>query len=176
MIQAGDELGRTQKGNNNAYCQDNELNWIDWSNLDEHSDNLSGFLSRLLDIRRSHEALSSPNYIHPPHTSDSVGIEWLNGDGQPMREEHWQEHHNYVLGYRVSSPDQEASRTSTLVIFNNSHKPQQFKVPGKDLTWEWLLDTTDEQGMPTERQVDSRQKIQLNERSVSILRTVEQLG
>ena len=92
MILAGDELGRSQQGNNNAYCQDNELNWIDWQAADERGSDLNAFVTLLLKVRREHPVLSHPTYIHSPHQPDSASIQWLNSDGQEMREEHWQEH------------------------------------------------------------------------------------
>ena len=88
-----------------------------------------------------------------------------------MREEHWQEHHNYLLGYLLSSPGDDQSRISVLVIFNNSSQQQTFIVPNSEskLRWHWLVDTHQETGAPRTQQVAAGESLNIEERSVAIL-------
>lgn len=176
MILAGDEVGRSQQGNNNAYCQDNELNWLDWPNADEQSSNLREFVALLLRLRAEFPIFSHPNYLHSPHKPDSADIQWLNSDGREMREEHWQEHHNFLLGYFLSSPVENFSRWQLLVIFNNSHETQEFVLPAgrsdpeqEQYRWRWLLDTTQENGVPRKASMEIVKKLQIEARSVAII-------
>ena len=176
MILAGDELGRSQQGNNNAYCQDNELNWIDWPSLGKHSEDLNAFVTLLLKLRADYRILSHPSYIHPPHRPESYDIKWLNSDGLEMREEHWQEHHSFLLGYLLTGPHDEQSRVTLLVIFNNSTQQQEFQLPDYQaesgesaLCWRWLVDTIQERGIPERPSAASGEKLNIDERSVAIL-------
>jgi glycogen operon protein len=89
MLLAGDELGRTQRGNNNAYCQDNEISWVDWDQPDEA---FLGFVRQLLALRRNSSALSRPFGLGPrgmapigtPGYEDRGSIQWFNVDGTPI--------------------------------------------------------------------------------------------
>ena len=85
MLTAGDELGRTQRGNNNAYSQDNDITWLDWANADE---TLIEFMGQLTRLRRSHRALTEDRFLTgaPPDIPDAL---WLHADGQAMRPEDW---------------------------------------------------------------------------------------
>ena len=176
MILAGDELGRSQLGNNNAYCQDNELNWIDWQSLDDRALELKAFVTLLFTLRKSHPVLNHPSYIHPPQKPESVNIQWLNSDGMEMREEHWQEHHHYLLGFLASSPGENQTRAAILVIFNNSTQTQQFQLPAyttksgePNHCWHWLVDTFQETGVPQWPPAEHGQNLEIEERSVAIL-------
>ncbi len=176
MIQSGDELFRSQQGNNNAYCQDNAINWIDWAKLPAEAAQLQAFITNTIKIRREHPVLSSAEYIHTSDVDvdDGLGIEWLNGDGQPMREEHWQEHHNYVLGYLLSNAEADGVKQYTLVIFNNSRQPRHFILPPRQSEWQWLLDTSKESGIPDISALTGGEKLLLEERSVKIFCNCEQ--
>jgi isoamylase len=176
MLQAGDELGRSQLGNNNAYCQDNALSWIDWQQVDNKAYQLTKFVTLLLKLRRDYPILSHYSYIHPPNDPDGQTIQWLNSDGREMREEHWQEHHNFLLGYLLASPVGEQSRVAVLVIFNNSMERQEFQLPTfqakpvePEYPWHWLVDTNQEDGVPQKVSAAHGDKLQIEERSVAIL-------
>ncbi|MFT5162715.1 MAG: isoamylase [Alteromonadaceae bacterium] len=173
MLTAGDESGRTQQGNNNAYCQDNAINWIDWSNSDPaaNSTDMQAFVSLLLKVRREHPVLHHQNYIHTQQTPNDATLVWLNSDGQPMRDEHWQEHHNQQLGYLLSGPIEDAKRSYVLVIFNASDKQHRFYLPNDNTGrgWQWLVDTTQSTGTPLSEQLGSEATISLPARSVNVL-------
>ncbi len=168
MLQAGDELGRSQQGNNNAYCQDNEISWIDWSQTDKE---LHGFVARLIQLRKDYPVLSHRNYIHPPVKASGENIQWLNSDGEPMREEHWQEHHNFLLGYLASSFGEDNSAVYLLVIFNNSQKAETFQLPSYQPVqrWKCLIDTQQLNGVPVVSEFEVGEQVQVAARSVSIL-------
>ena len=90
MLCGADELGRTQRGNNNAYCQDNELSWHDWE-LDERREALVSFTKQLIQIRREHPALRRRKFFQgrPIRGTDIKDIIWLCPDGQEMSDEDW---------------------------------------------------------------------------------------
>lgn len=93
-----------------------------------------------------------------------------------MREEHWQEHHSFLLGYLLTGPHDEQSRVTLLVIFNNSTQQQEFQLPDYQaesgesaLCWRWLVDTIQERGIPERPSAASGEKLNIDERSVAIL-------
>jgi glycogen operon protein len=176
MILAGDELGRSQQGNNNAYCQDNELNWVDWRAAAEGGSDLNAYVTLLLKVRRDYPVLGHPQYIHSPQQPDGESIQWLNADGQEMREEQWQDHHANLLGYLLTGRSADHTHGSLLVVFNASARQQQFQLPDfqskKDQSaqgWQWLVDTNRENGVPKTIHLAAGEKLQINERSVAIL-------
>ncbi|WP_239017257.1 glycogen debranching protein GlgX [Seongchinamella sediminis] len=168
MLLAGDELGRSQQGNNNAYCQDNEINWLDWERLGPEGAELRAFVSRLLWIRRQYPVLSHRHYIHQPAAAGEESIRWLNSDGREMRDEHWQEHHNFLLGYWLTGND----RASVLVVFNNGSEQEQFLLPSltgaHNESWQCLLDSRFATGEPASPRVAAAQAVAIGERSVAI--------
>ncbi|TDG14921.1 glycogen debranching enzyme GlgX [Seongchinamella unica] len=144
MLLAGDELGRSQQGNNNAYCQDNRINWIDWEASGEQGAALTAFTRKLLFLRQHFPVLQADVYRHLPDDPHDDSIQWLNGDGKLMREEHWHEHHNRLLGYLLTETSAHASAVPRflLVIFNADRSTAEFTVPespGGD--WRLFADT-----------------------------------
>ncbi len=99
MLLAGDEMGRTQRGNNNAYCQDNEICWVDW-NLRPEDRELCEFVRRLTRLRRRHPVFRRGEYFHghPDGHGEVKGITWLTPDGHEMSDEAWQHSHARCLG------------------------------------------------------------------------------
>lgn len=174
MLQAGDERNRSQQGNNNAYCQDNSLNWIDWSDDSQPTTELIAFVIFLLKLRRDFSVLNSPDYIHQPPGSEVIGIAWLNSDGQKMRDEHWQDHHSFVLGYMLSTRGTDNKIHYLLIIFNNASESQEFKLPESYTKnqWQWLVDTELESGIPERPCIPHNDTLKILHRSVAILSTV----
>ena len=95
MLLAGDEQGHSQQGNNNAYCQDNALTWLDWQNADE---NLTAYVSALIALRKKIPALSQDRWW----SENSEDVEWLDERGQPMRSERWENGSQQWLQIRLS--------------------------------------------------------------------------
>ncbi len=172
MLQAGDERNRTQRGNNNAYCQDNLISWTDWSDNDPFNPQLTRYVAHLLKIRRDYPVLSARNYIHQPLGAVKRSIMWLNSDGQEMNEKHWQEHHSFVLGYMLSETDG-TTQKHILVIFNNSLTACDFNLPICDTIqpWCWLLNSALQSGIPDLIEVPCDKPVRVAERSVVILCT-----
>lgn len=180
MLVAGDELGRTQKGNNNAYCQDNEMSWIDWQNIDEE---LIEFTSRLIHFRLEHPVFCRKKWFQ--HKSikgkDVTDIEWFLPEGEPMTEVHWTSTYAKSLGIFLSG-DQLGAQTdkgenivddSFFVVFNSHHEPVVFKLPDDRWgpSWIKLIDTYygsfDTEG---KTEVKAGENIEIKERSIILLK------
>jgi isoamylase len=103
MLLAGDEMGRTQQGNNNAYCQDNAVSWVDWS-LDEDRQTLLAFTQRMLALRQAHPVFRRRDFFQgrPLHGSSVRDIVWLKPDGSEMSDEDWRNGHARALGVFLS--------------------------------------------------------------------------
>ncbi|MCB8839651.1 glycogen debranching protein GlgX [Aurantimonas sp. VKM B-3413] len=102
MLVAGDEFGRTQGGNNNAYCQDNPVTWLDWQKAD---DSLASFVGRLSALRRARPALSADRFLtgEPANGTDMPDVVWLAESGEAMAEADWNEAARHLLGMSVSA-------------------------------------------------------------------------
>ena len=118
MLVAGDELGRTQQGNNNAYCQDNELSWVDWD-LRHWQRELLGFTSEVIRLRRAHLVFSRKYFFSGTAAEDGQpkDLTWLRGDGQEFTETDWHFSDNRLIGMYLSGDlrtrDARAGRRST---------------------------------------------------------------
>jgi glycogen operon protein len=143
MLLAGDELGRTQRGNNNAYCQDNDISWVDWQ-LDADKERLLAFTQELIQLRKRHPALRRRTY---PKPSD---VAWLTPQGGEMTEGDWKLPFArclgmLLLGDRVAERDASGAPIEDddlLVLVNAHHEPIDFRLP--DDGWQALLDTAGE--------------------------------
>nr|WHW29816.1 putative glycogen debranching protein GlgX [uncultured bacterium] len=144
MLLAGDEFGRSQQGNNNSYCQDNEINWLDWSNMEIEGQELVVFTRRLLQLRRLFPVLQASAYRHLPDDPHDDSIQWINSDGKAMRDEHWHERDAQVLGYLLTEKGEHAENLPRfmLVLFNASDIEQDFTLPvGRTDVWRCIIDT-----------------------------------
>ena len=158
MLLAGDEICRTQRGNNNAYCQDNEISWIDW-HLTEPKQKLLAFVQRLVALRREHPVFRRRHFFQgrPIHGTGVKDILWLNPDGREMTEEEWNQHHARCLGVYLAgeglTETDERGRPITdanfLVLFNAHHEEIPFTLPRLAGGSRWLsvLDTAYEEGL-----------------------------
>ena len=134
MLLMGDELGRTQHGNNNAYCQDNELSWIDWSSADR---DLTGLVGRLIALRREREALRQARYLHGETTGSGLpDVTWLAPEGRAMTSEDWREPHRKCLGLLLAGDG-----PTLALLVNAAERDQPFVLPAT--TWRILIDTVD---------------------------------
>ncbi|WFP17212.1 glycogen debranching protein GlgX [Citricoccus muralis] len=134
MITAGDELGRSQSGNNNAYCQNNELSWTDWPRLLENpaAQTMHALTRRMIRLRRAF--LADQPYTYP--SRDSGHMMWFNADGEPMTQQEWESPSVRVLQQLIGIP---GGRTSGLVIFNGGLDADVVRVPGSKPGAENLL-------------------------------------
>ncbi len=138
MLLGGDELGRTQQGNNNAYCQDNELSWLDWDGVDEQ---LRAFTTRLLTVRRDHPALRGCGDAQGHRTAR---VEWFAPDGSPMTTEQWQDPAARCVTMRVTAPSEGGAIDDVLVVVNGFWEQVRFTLPDVGVeTWVEVLSTFD---------------------------------
>lgn len=148
MILAGDEFGRTQRGNNNAYCQDNEISWLDWTALDENRDFLA-FVQRLLKLRADHPVFRRPHFFHGD-LIDGEGVKdiaWLSPDGREMAEPDWRDPNGHCLGIRYAIVFEEAGgvggdeieRRAFLLMLNAAGKGAGFTLPDARPARRWTL-------------------------------------
>jgi glycogen operon protein len=153
MICHGDELGRTQQGNNNGFCQDNELTWIDWDNADE---SLMAFTRTVSALRRQHPTFRRRRFFEgrPVRSKDGgtlPDIAWLRPDGSVMTEEDWGSGFGravavFLNGAGISGADQRGERVvddSFLLCFSADDADLEFVVPDGEVAneWEVVLDT-----------------------------------
>ena len=153
MLLAGDEMGRTQRGNNNGYCQDNELSWIDWENLDE---DLLEFARGLIRLRNDHRVFHRRGWFQGRelHGAGVKDLTWFRPDAEEMSDEDWQVGFAKSLGVllngaSIQRPGEHGERVkddSFYVIFNAHHEPVQFTLPPEQFGKKWLpvLDTSTE--------------------------------
>jgi glycogen operon protein len=157
MIAHGDELGRGQNGNNNVYCQDNELSWVDW-NLQPWQEELLSFTRRIVALRREQPVFRRRRFPGGSGHADESGLGelgWFNQDGRPMSDREWQEGQArsmmvFLNGEAIPEPDRRGERVvgdSFLVVFNADRETMPFMIPEGlyDDGWLVALDTSDDQ-------------------------------
>ncbi|HSG03477.1 MAG TPA: glycogen debranching protein GlgX [Marinobacterium sp.] len=135
MVLAGDERGRTQRGNNNAYSQDNELNWLDWD-LDPQQHSLLGFVRDLIAIRADQPLLGCPDYIHAAASHEERATLWFTPDGQLMSDSDWHQPDLAQLGYLLRGKPGEPS---LYILFNRAEQEHVFRLPALDYAPHWRL-------------------------------------
>ncbi len=152
MLLAGDEMGRTQGGNNNTYCQDNELSWLDWT-LPEKNRELLEFARELVAFRRAHPVLRRRKWFQGRsiHGSGVHDILWFNPDGGEMTEEQWQDGLARVIGIflngeEIATPGPRGERIiddSFILLFNGHDEAMEFTLPEpvREGAWRLVIDT-----------------------------------
>ncbi|VWX58901.1 Glycogen operon protein GlgX homolog [Burkholderiales bacterium 8X] len=151
MLLAGDEFGRSQQGNNNAYCQDSEISWIDWAAIDERGRELQAFTEGLLHLRRDFPVLRRNRFLSGASYNDSGAkdLTWLTPTAEEMGELQWNDPQTrsfaVLLDGRAprSSVPVEADDASVLLVFNAWHEAIPFKLPAAPDGggWHLLIDT-----------------------------------
>jgi len=180
MLRAGDELSHSQSGNNNAYCQDNEISWLNWD-LPEEDRNFLDFVRRVLELRRSHPIFRRRKFFQGRaiHGAGIKEVAWLNPDGREMSDEQWQEHFARCLGVYLSGADlNEMDQRGNpvrdddfLLLINAHHEPVSFKLPesGRPGAWSCLLDTAFKKGLGSDGRYAAGQAYPLQGRSLALL-------
>ncbi len=152
MILHGDELGRTQRGNNNAYCQDNPISWIDWQNADQA---LIDFTRRMVELRREHPIFRRRGWFTgvPLKRNRLKDLEWFRPDGAEMSAGDWNVGYaktlgSFLNGNAITEHDSTGARItddSFFLMFNSYREPMEFKLPPKKWGRKWtiVLDTAD---------------------------------
>jgi glycogen operon protein len=179
MITAGDEMGKTQGGNNNAYCQDNELSWIDWA-LDDRRRALLGFTRRLIRMRLEQPVLQRRKFFRGDHLWDSSlkDLAWFRPDGTEMIQEDWRKPFARAVAFllggdTIDTLDERGERIvgdTLLVLLNAHHEPVTYRLPEVEWGHEWeiLVDTAGATDMKRDL-VEARGAIPVEARSLVIL-------
>jgi len=177
MLVAGDEVGRTQQGNNNAYCQDNEISWLNWAANDNE---LLEFTKKLISIRKDHPAFRRRRWFkgQPIKGKGLEDIAWFLPDGTEMGDDNWNNDFAKSLGifmngkglHYVDPRGEDVFDDNFYLIFNAHDEPLDYKLPEKIYSKEWgkLLDTSEDK---TEEQVfGDSDTIKVNGRSIVLLK------
>jgi isoamylase len=161
MLLAGDEIGRTQRGNNNAYCQDNEISWFDWENIRPEDQELRRFVRYLIHLRRRHRVFSRPRFFRGEMLSEGgvKDITWVTPSGAEATTNDWNNPVALTLGYVLSGAagefvtpgGQRDIDESFLVMMNAYHEDLDFRIPSlaTPMSWEPLVDTAQPTGRVT---------------------------
>ncbi|MBI4943317.1 MAG: glycogen debranching protein GlgX [Actinobacteria bacterium] len=158
MLLHGDELGRSQGGNNNGYCQDNEISWVDWK-LEEWQNELLAFTQHLIALRKQHPVFRRRRFFagapDQGGRSDVGDIDWLTPAGTPMQSQDWQNGYAravqvFLNGERIVEPDKRGQKVlddSFLIVFNAHYEDLEFTMPPKEYGtfWSVVVDTADDE-------------------------------
>jgi glycogen operon protein len=180
MILAGDEFGRTQRGNNNAYCQDNEISWVNWQLTDADRD-LADFVARAIKLLKSHPVFCRRRFYQgrPIRGSAVKDLLWFSPEGREMSDDEWTQTHARCLGVYLSgrgiSETDERGRSladdNFLLLVNAHHEPIPFLLPapGGETQWDVLLDTFSADAFPAEKRFGAQSPYPLQARSLALL-------
>jgi glycogen operon protein len=178
MICGGDEVGRTQRGNNNAYCQDNDISWVDWQ-LTPAQEELLEFTRRLIEIRKRHISLRRRKFFRGRRIrgADVKDITWLNGDGREMTDAEWDSPWLRSIGMRldgrtlgdVDENGELISDGDLLLILNAHHEPVSFTIPVWDSQEPWEVELDTSQPQNGRQTVGPEQAIEVAGRAVIML-------
>lgn len=182
MICHGDEMGRTQAGNNNVYCQDNELSWVNW-NLNATQQDLLHFTRKVIKLRKDHPVLRRRRFFYgdAAHGGESKlqEIGWLRPSGEHMRDEDWTAWYArslmvYVNGHAISEPNLHGEKIvdkSFLLLVNASEEDIEFTIPteptGSSKAWKVVIDTQPTKGLP--RKLEPKAKVEVESHSLCLL-------
>ncbi|MFE5711293.1 glycogen debranching protein GlgX [Streptomyces sp. NPDC056501] len=186
MLSHGDEFGRTQEGNNNAYCQDNEVSWVRWPKENSEAEaTLLRFTRSMVRLRREHPVFRRRRFFHGrpvEGTHDELtDIAWFTPEGEEMTSRDWQAAHAQALtvflnGNAISEPGTQGERIaddSFLMMFNASAKELEFVVPDSHgRYWRMVVDTSDPEGMPPQEgpELAGGERVTLAPLSLTVLR------
>jgi isoamylase len=182
MLLGGDEFARTQHGSNNAWCQDNEISWFDWS-WDERGQRLYEFTKRLIQMRRDHPVFRRRQFLEgsDPMGSGLPDVWWFRADGRRMTKRDWNEQRTigmFLNGQEIAAPGPHGEKVeddSFLLLFNAYHEDVTFMLPTRRFgaTWELVLTTADpsvDEGLLV---APARTEIPIIARSVMLMKRVE---
>lgn len=181
MLLGGDEIGRTQKGNNNSYCQDNKTSWYDW-NLDERKQDFFKFTKKAIHLMKSHPVLRRRKFFQgrPLFGSNAKDITWLHPEGREMTERTWTQSHVKTIGVvlagdainELNDRGERIADDTLLIIFNADSRSIPFVLPNRGQKWETVLSTYSRALKNIEQIVASGEKLYVEGRSVIVLRRI----
>ena len=143
LILAGDEVGNTQNGNNNAYCQDNEIGWVGWENLNHEGDDLTDFIGHMTGLRKRFPQIRSHHWLDGRRADGSYGVLWLTPSADEMKEQDWNFPEGRFLAY-VLGPA-EPGHAPIFIVLNAAPEAIAFQLPKMPEynKWQQLLNTAD---------------------------------
>jgi isoamylase len=151
MLTAGDELGRTQQGNNNAYCQDNALSWIDWA-LEEtdRGRRMTDFFARMIALRKAHPLLRETRFLFGDREvlPGLYDVGWFDEHGDPLTIEAWQDPQKRAFTLRRAGPGLNGETEVLLLMLNGSAETVRFAPPAPHLEWHMLVDSAAPEAPP----------------------------
>lgn len=183
MILGGDEMGRSQQGNNNAYCQDSEISWFNWDLPDDNED-LLNFTRELIYFRRQHPVFRRRKWFQGQAIRGSgvSDIAWFNIDGSEMTDGEWEVGYAKAIavfldGNQIPSPGPQGQRISDdsfLLFFNAHYEMIEFTIPPyfDSKKWQVVIDTKEPRFIQEDQIVESSQSIPVTERSLIVLRQI----
>ncbi|MGH8199597.1 MAG: glycogen debranching protein GlgX [Steroidobacteraceae bacterium] len=177
MLLGGDEFSRSQRGNNNAYCQDNEINWLDW-NLGDRGKGLIGFVQRLTQLRHTYPVLRRNRFLTGEHNAelDVTDVTWINASGTEMTEETWRDARTRCFGMLIdgraqSSGIRQRGRDATLLwVLNAHHDVVLFTLPECAGGSEWSLLIDSNKPRAPEARFDSGSAYEVTARSMLLFK------
>jgi len=179
MLLGGDELSRTQHGNNNAWCQDNELSWFDWERADDQRE-LLDFTRRLIFMRRHHPVFRRRYFLQGTSVTGSglPDVWWFRPDGRRMTRRDWEDGGLRWLGmflngeelHETTSRGEPIADESFLLLFNAHHEPVTFQLPARRFGARWKLDLSTAEPHAEERSFAAREPVEVESRSLVVLR------
>ena len=176
FLTAGDEKLRTQLGNNNAYCQDNDLSWLEWDEKDSEAKSMYLFVRKLLDFRRNHPSLRKQRFFSGNEMNGTglADVTWLNVEGEQKDINDWNLNKPGAFAmmiHREASFQHEPLTGFLLFFFNARPKDLKVRFPqNPDFRWECIVDTYDPKGEPSEKNASPGDRRKLRSRSVQIWR------
>jgi glycogen operon protein len=180
MLLGGDEFGRTQGGNNNAWCQDSPISWFDWS-LAEKNSGLRDFTQQLIALRRAHAVFRRRQFLLGRELEGSglPDVAWFRSDGARMQDSDWAEVSPvlgvFLNGEEIATPDARGRQVldeSFLMLFNGHFDDCEFTLPGDEFgaNWKLVLDTARPQLVPNSVELTAGGTTDLVSRSIVLLR------
>jgi glycogen operon protein len=182
MLLGGDERSRSQGGNNNAWCQDSEISWYDWSENDRTRE-MFAFTQRLIRLRRDHPVFRRNKYLTGEEAKGS-GLPdswWFRPDGRKMTRRDWQTSPGvvgmFLNGKEIATPGphgEDVEDDSFLLLVNANHEEQVFTVPNRRFGWLWSLElsSADPAAEPDSAEYDARSQVAVPARSITVLKRI----
>jgi len=143
LILAGDEVGSSQSGNNNAYCQDNPIGWVDWSGLGRKGKDMTELVAQLTSLRRAFPQLRSRRWVEGRRADGSYGVLWLTPAAEDMKESDWKFPEGRFLAYVLGPMEQ--GQAPIFIVLNAAPEEIAFKLPKMNeyKSWQQVLNTAD---------------------------------
>jgi isoamylase len=161
MILMGDEVGRTQGGNNNAYCQDNEISWLNWDRITDEDREFFRFVQRLTHIRRTRPLLRQSHFLHGREIEDGIrDVMWLRPDGAEMVDENWSDPHARAIACLLAG-DRTAESAPAVQRLADWRSRSSCRSPARRGSWRVVVDTEAEESgrLPENARIRARRLV-----------------